>query len=828
MSAHNHSPYNVEHPCSHENPPYYITAYGLAVKLGFKGTEEEWLAALKGEPFTFEKFTEEQLADLITKVAEKVKHEGGAASPVAKVVALSANNKDTTGGEGFGTCIVMHDKKNCLVFDFGNDKGVTLKKYLGENGIKTIDAIFISHFHSDHYQLETLQDLLRSYSVGSVVFPHSGIEWERECIRTDADYQWYRSCYEAAEQAAGDICRKPAEGDVYTYGGFNVTCHNVAAYLSEYYEWNYSELLSHLDENGDEKPPNYNNFSMVNVVTFAGHKIVVTGDIMEPAIAKTIDVLSTADLIFVPHHGLDIRIPPSAFHRLTAQHAVINAAYDANAYLLRVSRAFAGELLKKGCRVTTTYNGEQAGYSVGEEITPVETGILAGNEIYPCALLPGEDLDMLPDGEYITYSEAIAKTIKNRPPFTFEPVRKFKVRVETTYITGGINRTQTAYTIDTSTSPETATRNCSSDTGRYYDWALDIGDGQFHKVIKVPDDPYLDIMLQSIIADMPNQSYRKVVLSFTNVLDSLGTGGHWETEIYKLSTNYANITAKSYILHGTALQRVYFKDGEDDDPDAVGVLNPWEWVNPPMYEGVEYRTIERMYGKAVYRKLSGGKEYYRLDGETEWKVKDMADPVTADHMNDTNNPHKVTCEQIGAVKEEQIAEKLADAIQEEWENGGFLIDTLNMIAGSAGAAASEEYLEQSGFFVRDEESGNPVRNVPTYEEVEEAAAEGKAVIVTVSGSTPSHTSKQIYSLIQEGKVVYLFYSDNYIICASATSAEAKFESSFMTNITGADGKSYPVQYFRMYVVKGEKFGPSSKIMASQEYVDAMIQYYLNQ
>ena len=32
-----------------ENPPYYITAYGLAVKRGFKGTLDEWLASLQGE-----------------------------------------------------------------------------------------------------------------------------------------------------------------------------------------------------------------------------------------------------------------------------------------------------------------------------------------------------------------------------------------------------------------------------------------------------------------------------------------------------------------------------------------------------------------------------------------------------------------------------------------------------------------------------------------------------------------------------------------------------------------------------------------------------------
>ena len=31
------------------NPPYYLTAYAIAVKHGFEGTEEEWIASLDGE-----------------------------------------------------------------------------------------------------------------------------------------------------------------------------------------------------------------------------------------------------------------------------------------------------------------------------------------------------------------------------------------------------------------------------------------------------------------------------------------------------------------------------------------------------------------------------------------------------------------------------------------------------------------------------------------------------------------------------------------------------------------------------------------------------------
>ena len=48
-------PYYDEAPMSRgtagwENPPYYLTAYGLAVKHGYTGTEEEWLASLRGDP----------------------------------------------------------------------------------------------------------------------------------------------------------------------------------------------------------------------------------------------------------------------------------------------------------------------------------------------------------------------------------------------------------------------------------------------------------------------------------------------------------------------------------------------------------------------------------------------------------------------------------------------------------------------------------------------------------------------------------------------------------------------------------------------------------
>ena len=520
----------------------------------------------------------------------------------AKVVALSAPNANTTGGVGYGTCIVMHDKHTCLVFDLGNDEGATLYSYLDSEGIKTIDAIFISHFHSDHYQESTLQKLFTEYNVKNIILPHAAIDWDQTIGSIDAYHILYNNAKSNAMNAKA-TCHEPTdEGVKLTYGEFTITCHNVSsAYMQKHYGWNYNEVYD------DKGCANYNNFSMVNVVTFAGKKIVVTGDIMETAVDATVDVLSLADLIFVPHHGLDMMTGHSAFNRLISQHAVINTAYDTDNHLLKVSRAFAGQLLKKGCRVTTTHNGERVVYIVTEGgVIPIENGTFAGNEIYPCILEPSTDLDTLPDGEYITFNEVQAKTMIHGPTFA-TPYKKFKLIVEPAYYYGSV-RTQTAYNVHTTHNPEIARRSYGDSA--WGAWGVFFPYDKFHAQVEASSDDEVDATLISQIAEMKDKSHRRIVISLTEVLLSIGTGGHWDVVIFKQSTNYATITAKSPLHYGTTLQRVWFE----------GVLYDWEWENPRLVEGVEYRTTERYKDKAVYKKVgSDGNIMCRLDGSTEWK-----------------------------------------------------------------------------------------------------------------------------------------------------------------------------------------------------------------
>lgn len=106
------------------------------------------------------------------------------------------------------------------------------------------------------------------------------------------------------------------------------------------------------------------------------------------------------------------------------------------------------------------------------------------------------------------------------------------------------------------------------------------------------NDTDIDNTLISVINSLGEHSFKRIVLSFTTTTNFSNGGGHYYADIYKLSTNYAVITIKSYIVGGREMRRIWFS----------GKLEPWEWVNPPLVVGQEYRTTQRYEGKPVYIK----------------------------------------------------------------------------------------------------------------------------------------------------------------------------------------------------------------------------------
>ena len=82
-------------------------------------------------------------------------------------------------------------------------------------------------------------------------------------------------------------------------------------------------------------------------------------------------------------------------------------------------------------------------------------------------------------------------------------------------------------------------------------------------------------------------------------------------DIYLMAT-YAEMTARCYYSS-------YAK-----------AWQPWEYENPPMFTGVEYRTTERYRNYAVYKKVDqSGNILWRKDGESQWHLLSSAGYVAA-------------------------------------------------------------------------------------------------------------------------------------------------------------------------------------------------------
>lgn len=113
----------------------------------------------------------------------------------------------------------------------------------------------------------------------------------------------------------------------------------------------------------------------------------------------------------------------------------------------------------------------------------------------------------------------------------------------------------------------------------------------------------------------------------------------------------------------------------------------------------------------------------------------------AEHLTDTNNPHKVTAKQLGAVTteeleerlanfeggggitEEELADKIADILEEQNENGGRIDEHLWTLATAVAYSESRYALEEFELVSHDEDTDEYSRNVVTFGELEEAVGD---------------------------------------------------------------------------------------------------------
>lgn len=94
----------------------------------------------------------------------------------------------------------------------------------------------------------------------------------------------------------------------------------------------------------------------------------------------------------------------------------------------------------------------------------------------------------------------------------------------------------------------------------------------------------------------------------------------WGNMIVTSQTGHYEQTVCLFEPRGCAIHRTCAGD----------VWSAWEWVNPPMITGIEYRTTERYQGAAVYKKVdASGNILWRKDGESQWHLQSSSSYVAA-------------------------------------------------------------------------------------------------------------------------------------------------------------------------------------------------------
>lgn len=101
------------------------------------------------------------------------------------------------------------------------------------------------------------------------------------------------------------------------------------------------------------------------------------------------------------------------------------------------------------------------------------------------------------------------------------------------------------------------------------------------------EDNTFETTLTELFSAMKSTSYKKF-----QFYDKLGLSDNkYIGTLWKYTPNYGVLEASNYMGYSA---RKCFKGG---------AWKPWEWINPPMEVGVEYRTTERYKDKPVYVKL---------------------------------------------------------------------------------------------------------------------------------------------------------------------------------------------------------------------------------
>lgn len=222
-----------------------------------------------------------------------------------------------------GDCCVILGTKN-IIIDLGYDNQCTqLRNFLNEKNVKKIDAIIISHFHSDHIgQVSGLTALLNEnidFSNCTVYLPHKGINYNQFQGTEKTTIQANETQFISVLQEKNINYFYPNEADKINLAeNLSIEFYNINfEYYNDYYNYLYNSF-NQLTEN-----TNYNNFSMIAILKHYNNYFCFTGDIEQLAQSKNYKVFKYCDVLKVEHHSLNYDSDINYLNQLNPKIAVI-------------------------------------------------------------------------------------------------------------------------------------------------------------------------------------------------------------------------------------------------------------------------------------------------------------------------------------------------------------------------------------------------------------------------------------------------------------------------------------------------------------------------